>query len=40
MTYINNAALIKRQLMVRLARMMFDGTLGTQVDYIPLQQAP
>jgi len=40
MTYINNAALIKRQLMVRLARMMFAGTLGTQVDYIPLQQAP
>ncbi|HNX75231.1 MAG TPA: monomeric [FeFe] hydrogenase [Candidatus Rifleibacterium sp.] len=40
MTYINNAALIKRQLMVRLARMMFAGSLGTRVDYIPLQQAP
>lgn len=40
MTFINNAAIIKRQLMVRLARMMFAGTLGTQVDYIPLQQAP
>ena len=40
MSYINNAALIKRQLMVRLARMMFAGNLGTHVDFIPLQQAP
>ncbi len=40
MTFINNAAIIKRQLMVRLARMMFAGNLGTQVDYIPLQQSP
>lgn len=40
MNYINNAAIIKRQLMVRLARMMLAGTLDTQVDFIPLQQAP
>ena len=40
MTDINNAALIKRQLMVRLAKMMLAGTLETSVDFIPLQQAP
>ncbi|MDD2997915.1 MAG: 4Fe-4S dicluster domain-containing protein [Erysipelotrichia bacterium] len=40
MNYINNAAIIKRQLMVRLAKMMLDGNLDSRVDFIPLQQAP
>jgi [FeFe] hydrogenase (group B1/B3) len=40
MNYINNAALIKRQLIVRLARLVFSGNLQQQIDFIPLQQAP
>lgn len=40
MNYINNAALIKRQLIVRLARLMLAGTTREKIDYIPLQQAP
>lgn len=40
MEFINNAAIIKRQLMVRLARMMLAGNLNSQVDFIPMQQTP
>lgn len=40
MNYINNAALLKRQLIVRLARLMFAGNVSEKIDYIPLQQAP
>ncbi|MBU1107766.1 MAG: monomeric [FeFe] hydrogenase [Candidatus Riflebacteria bacterium] len=40
MNYINNAAIIKRQLIVRLAKMMLAGNLNSRIDFIPLQQAP
>lgn len=40
MNYINNAALIKRQLIVRLARLVLAGDSKEKIDFIPLQQAP
>ena len=40
MNYINNASLLKRQLIVRFARLMFAGNLQEHIDYLPIQQAP
>ena len=40
MNYINNAALIKRELIVRLAKMFFEGELDSGIDKIPYQQIP
>ncbi|OGK09510.1 MAG: hypothetical protein A2W80_13280 [Candidatus Riflebacteria bacterium GWC2_50_8] len=40
MNYINNASLLKRQLIVRFARLMFAGKLKERIDYLPMQQAP
>lgn len=39
MNYLSNASLLKRQLIVRFARMMFAGNLHDQIDFLPLQQA-
>ena len=40
MNYINNASLLKRQLVVRFARLMFAGELKNKIDLLPLHQAP
>jgi ferredoxin len=40
MNPVNNAALIRRELMVRLARLTFRGELEEKIDRIPLEMFP
>ena len=40
MNYINNAAIIKRQVMVRLAKLILDDTIQDNIDLIPVLMTP